>query len=73
MGVARLATVHVMPVDDLIEHDNSGITDCPCGPATEPVKATDGDVSWLITHNALDGRELAERRAARTTDREVDQ
>lgn len=55
-----MATVHVMPVNDLIEHDNSGVTDCPCGPTTEPVSAEDGSMGWLVTHHSLDGRELHE-------------
>jgi hypothetical protein len=60
-----MATVHVLPIDDLIEHEDEG-DQCPCGPRIEPVKADDGSVGWLISHNALDGRELAERRASRS-------
>lgn len=48
--------VHVLPVQDLIEHTEG---DCVCGPATEPVKRPDGSVGWLITHNSLDGREAS--------------
>lgn len=55
-----MATIHVMPVDDLIEHDNSGTTDCPCGPTTEPVLGVAGSIGWLVTHNSLDGREQRE-------------
>jgi hypothetical protein len=54
-----VSTVHVLPVNDLIRHEDVG-DDCPCGPAIEPVKAADGSVGWLITHNSLDGRELTE-------------
>lgn len=51
-------TVHVIPVDDLIEHDTSG-DDCVCGPDHELVPTSDGD-GWLVIHNSLDGRELHE-------------
>lgn len=47
-------TVHVEPVDDLIEHHDD---DCPCGPTTEPVSRDDGTIGWLIIHHSLDGRE----------------
>ena len=51
-----MSTVHVLPVNDLIEHDDIG-DDCPCGPTSEPVKREDGSVGWAITHHSLDGRE----------------
>jgi hypothetical protein len=47
--------IHVHPVDDLIEHDTKG-DDCVCGPDFEWVDGTK-----LVIHNALDGREFAER------------
>ena len=49
-------TIHVLPENDLIEHDTDG-EDCPCGPVTEPVEREDGSMGWLVVHNALDGRE----------------
>lgn len=53
-------TVHVIPVNDLIEHEDIG-DDCPCGPTSEPVKDNEtGAVGWLITHHSLDGRERFE-------------
>lgn len=52
-------TVHVLPVNDLIAHDEEG-TECPCGPTIEPVPDNDGACGWLITHHSLDGRELTE-------------
>ena len=52
-------TVHVLPVNDLIEHVSLG-DDCVCGPATEPVPYADGAVGWLIVHHSLDGRERFE-------------
>lgn len=51
--------VHVLPVHDLIEHDESG-DDCVCGPRAETVLRDDGSIGWLIVHHSLDGRELAE-------------
>jgi hypothetical protein len=35
--VAGVSTFHVVPVNDLIEHDSSGEQDCICGPDVEPV------------------------------------
>ncbi len=55
-----MATVHVVPVDDLVEHDTSGDS-CVCGPATEPVMRDDGSCHWVTRHAALDGREQQER------------
>ncbi len=52
-------TVHVVPVDDLVEHIEHD-ADCPCGPAVEHVPSETGD-GWLITHHSLDGRERFER------------
>lgn len=54
-----MSTVHVLPVNDLIEHDGEG-QDCPCGPDVEAVFAEDGSNGWLITHHSLDGREARE-------------
>lgn len=50
---------HVIPLDDLIEHDTEG-DGCVCGPRPIPVKRNDGSVAWLITHHSLDGREASE-------------
>lgn len=63
-----LATMHVVPVDDLVGHDTSG-GDCPCGPATEPVQRDDGTIAWKVLHYALDGREQQERATGRGTGR----
>ncbi len=54
-----MATIHVSPLDDLIEHDTDG-GDCPCGPRTEPVQRDDGSYGWIIVHHSLDGREHEE-------------
>lgn len=48
--------LHVVPVGDLIEHDDSGTRDCVCGPATQPVPGDDGSMGRLILHHSLDGR-----------------
>lgn len=45
--------VHVLPVNDLIDHD---LTDsCPCGPADQSVIRDDGSVGWIVVHASLDG------------------
>ncbi|MDI5965735.1 hypothetical protein [Streptantibioticus silvisoli] len=52
-------TLHVRPIDDLIEHDTSTEEpNCLCGPTVKPVKQDDGSMGWLIVHASLDGREL---------------
>lgn len=48
-------TVHVMPVNDMREHVESG--DCWCQPSIE--RFSNGNA--LIVHNAMDGRELVEQ------------
>lgn len=58
-------TVHVAPVDDLIEHDTTtDEADCVCGPGTKPVPRQDGSIGWLIVHRSLDGREFHEQENA---------
>jgi len=52
--------IHVIPINDLIEHDTSGEEDCLCGPETELVQGPEGEDRWVVTHNALDGREHEE-------------
>jgi hypothetical protein len=42
-----LVMAHVMPINDLIEHDAQ--SDCICGPE---------DCVFSFQHNSLDGREL---------------
>lgn len=51
--------VHVLPVNDLIEHADND--ECVCVPTIEPVKRDDGSVGWLIIHHSLDNREAWER------------
>lgn len=50
--------VHVEPVNDLIEHEDSD--KCVCGPDVEAVFRDDGSNGWLISHHSLDGREMNE-------------
>jgi hypothetical protein len=54
-----VSTVHVLPVGDLIEHEDEG-EDCPCGVTVDPVQRDDGSYGWVIIHHSLDGRENAE-------------
>ena len=49
-------TVHVLPIHDLIEHEDVGDA-CPCGPTVEAVFRDDGSNGWLVIHHSLDGRE----------------
>lgn len=52
-----MAVVHVLPINDLIEHEDEG-DGCPCGPTVEAAfNEEDGSNGWLIVHNSLDGRE----------------
>lgn len=56
MGQCR----HVLPVNDLIEHEDVG-EDCVCGPDVELVVSdVDGSDGWVVKHHSLDGRELLE-------------
>lgn len=48
-----MSTVHVLPVNDLIDHACDD--DCVCGPDTEFVEG-----GSIVTHHSLDGRELKE-------------
>ena len=50
-----MSTLHVVPVSDLIEHTTTG--PCLCQPYSQAVNADDGSVGWVVTHQALDGRE----------------
>jgi antitoxin (DNA-binding transcriptional repressor) of toxin-antitoxin stability system len=57
-------TLHVVPVNDLIDHDSADT--CICGPRTEPVQRDDGSYGWLVVHHSLDGRERLEPAAGDT-------
>ena len=56
-GGAMGQTIHVIPINDLINHEDH---DCICGPSVEHIPSDSGD-GWLITHHSLDGRENMER------------
>lgn len=64
-----MATVHVAPIGDLVEHDTTG-GDCICGPTTEAVMRDDGSNGWLVRHASLDQREQQERATGRGTGRD---
>jgi hypothetical protein len=54
-------TLHVYPTGDHIEHDtDSELATCACKPRMEAHSTPTGIISWLIIHNALDGREERE-------------
>ncbi|WP_288750525.1 hypothetical protein [uncultured Corynebacterium sp.] len=52
--------VHVMPINDLVEHEWDDDGNCPCGPEVQPVERDDGSIGWIYIHSALDGRDLEE-------------
>jgi hypothetical protein len=55
-------TIHVYPVNDVVEHDVDGGA-CICGPDFEYSDPRDGityDNGPLVLHHSLDGRELSE-------------
>lgn len=52
-----LSTLHVRPINDLIEHKDG---ECPCGPDIEAVFRNDGSNGWLYIHHSLDGKERNE-------------
>ncbi len=52
---------HVVPINDLIEHDSdTNALSCICQPELELVPCDDGTTAALIVHHSLDGRELEE-------------
>jgi hypothetical protein len=55
MEAAGVGTIHVVPIDDLVEHELSGL-ECVCGPDAELLDSGD----WLVSHHSLDGREQYE-------------
>jgi hypothetical protein len=55
-------TIHVLPVNDLVEHDSDG-GDCVCGPDYEyidPATSESYSAGPIVVHHSLDGRELSE-------------
>jgi hypothetical protein len=51
------AHLHIVPVDDIIEHVVDVDEECICGPRMDLVE---GQADWLWVHNSLDGREFEE-------------
>jgi hypothetical protein len=47
--------VHVVPEDDLKEHDLSA--SCECSPKCEEGGTCDDAVHWMVTHHSYDRRE----------------
>lgn len=52
---------HVVPINDLVEHEADDDGECPCGPVVQPIEREDGTIAWVYIHNALDGRDLEEQ------------
>jgi len=48
--------VHIVPLDDLVEHDVDPVNDCQCGPVSEGEVSPDGSIEWQEVHQPLDGR-----------------
>lgn len=52
--------VHVVPLNDQVEHLEDADGECICGPSIERVERDDGSDGWLFTHHSLDDRERDE-------------
>lgn len=52
-------SVHVVPIDDLVDHPDD---DCVCGPDVEYIDPVTGlsHAEPLVNHHSLDGREAHE-------------
>jgi hypothetical protein len=57
VGVECGDDYHVVPLDDLVGHEQDG---CVCGPTLEAVPRDDGSMGWMYTHHSLDRRERYE-------------
>lgn len=60
-----MSGVHVVPVNDVVEHEYD---DCVCGPDYQYIDPTTGEAypgGPLVTHHSLDGREHHEPDARR--------
>lgn len=51
-----MSIVHVVPIDDLIEHETGDDVVCVCGPLAKLVENRDGSVHFCVTHHPLDDR-----------------
>ncbi len=54
------SVLHVVPVNDLIDHDVNTRGECVCVPNVEIVMHANGKEVSMYTHSSLDGRELKE-------------
>jgi len=53
-----MAVAHVVPLNDLFQHDTSTAEpDCACGPTVHPAALPEGGIGWILVHHSLDGRE----------------
>jgi hypothetical protein len=57
--IGRVRWVQVVPVNDVKPHKDSGC-DCWCSPKVERIRRV-GGLSFLVSHNAADARELVEQ------------
>lgn len=57
--------VHIVPINDLAPHDDSGVCTCWCQPRVETLDPQTGasypEGAHLVIHHSADGRELVER------------
>lgn len=60
MKTDKRKDVHVLPIGDLREHEES--RDCWCEPVLKPVVDEMGNryKQVVVSHNSMDGRELVE-------------
>lgn len=62
-------TVHVYPVDDIVDHELAG-TECVCGPVCEYVDPETDETyanGPVVVHHSLDGREGRKGDTVRST------
>jgi hypothetical protein len=53
---SNAAYIFIVPLNDIVLHEESSIN-CVCGPKLDVLEHPNGDVTHLITHISLDGRE----------------
>lgn len=45
-----VGVVHVVPQNDIVNHEANDDAECPCDPGLEPVIREDGRAGWLVLH-----------------------
>lgn len=55
--VVSKAHLHIVPVDDIVEHIVDEHEECPCGPRMDLLE---GQADWIWVHHSLDGREYTD-------------